>query len=371
MKKVLSLILVAMLAVSFVVSSASAVETEIDNSVQENAAASYDELMSSFSCTYSGNGEKIYPDYYGGSYINDEGQLVVYVTNDVQRPTVLSDNSDVIYEPCAYSYNELLSVMETLNDYKFSYPDDAIANNFNQFGLYDSENRVIVRLDDLSDERVNEFKENVCDSDAIEFKQGYGPILREVNVNAGDGISFSGGSASIGYRVKRDGVEGFVAAGHSANSIGKSIKYGGIAFATCKATQIEGNADCAFCAITNSSYSLTNTLSGTSNTLSTTISEPGVGTVINKIGMTTGHTSGKVLSTNVSITFSDGLTTSNLTSADYESDSGDSGCVVYSYIGSTGARLTLGIHTGSSSDGSEALYSKANEINDALGTSRY
>lgn len=131
-----------------------------------------------------------------------------------------------------------------------------------------------------------------------------------------------------------------------------------------------GNADAAFCAITNSDYSPTNTLSGTSNTLSTTISEPGVGTVINKIGMKTGHTSGKVLSTNVTITFSSGATISNLTSADYESGPGDSGCVVYSYIGSTGARLTLGIHTGASGSGTR-YYTKANEVNAALGTSRY
>ena len=90
----------------------------------------------------------------------------------------------------------------------------------------------------------------------------------------------------------------------------------------------------------------------------------------NKIGMKTGHTSGKVLSTNVTITFSSGATISNLTSADYESGPGDSGCVVYSYIGSTGARLTLGIHTGASGSGTR-YYTKENEVNAALGTSRY
>lgn len=47
-----------------------------------------------------------------------------------------------------------------------------------------------------------------------------------------------------------------------------------------------------------------------------------------------------------------------------------SGCVVYSYIGSTGARLTLGIHTGASGSGTR-YYTKANEVNAALGTSRY
>lgn len=369
MKKFLSLLLSAMLAVSFVF-SASAAENTVDGSVQENAAAAYDELMASFATTYSNSGEKVYPDYYGGSYINDDGQLVVYVTDDTQRPAALSDNVNVIYEPCAYSYNELRSVMDILNDYKFSHPDDAIANNFNEFGLYDSENRVIVKLDDLSDESIKEFKENVCDSGVIEFEQGSGPVQTEVDVNAGDKITSSDGGASVGYRVKRNGVVGFVTAGHAATSVNQSIKYNNTTFASCKVTQQKGNADAAFCEITNSSYSPTNTLSGTSNTLSTTISEPGVGTVINKIGMKTGHTSGKILSTNVTITFSNRNTIANLTSADYESAPGDSGCAVYSYIASTGARLTLGIHTGASESGIR-YYTKANEVNNALGTSRY
>lgn len=119
MKKFLSLLLSALLAVSFVV-SASAAENVVDDGVQESAVAAYDELMASFATTYSNSGEKIYPDYYGGSYINDAGQLIVYVTDNVQRPAVLSDNANVVYEPCTYSYNELLSVMDTLNNYKFS-----------------------------------------------------------------------------------------------------------------------------------------------------------------------------------------------------------------------------------------------------------
>ena len=105
-------------------------------------------------------------------------------------------------------------------------------------------------MDDLSDESIKEFKENVCDSAVIKFEQGCGPIETEVNVNAGDKISFSGGSASVGYRVKRDGVVGFVTAGHAANSVGKSIMYNGTTIASCEATQQSGNADAAFCAIT-------------------------------------------------------------------------------------------------------------------------
>lgn len=371
-RKILGLILsgVLVLAASFSVNAAES-EKVNDISVQENASNAYDELMAQFVTGYSDVSEKSYPDYYGGSYINEDGQLVVYITENKDTALALSENDNVIYESCKYSYNELLSVMDELNSYKLRRSGDTIASNFNEFGLYDSENRVIVKLDNLSNESIAEFKENVCDSDAIEFEQGYGPIKTEVSVTAGSKISYSGGSASVGYRVKKDGVVGFVTAGHAANSVGKTINYNGTAFATCQATQQGGNADAGFCKITNSSYSPTNTLSGTSNVLSTTISEPGVGTTINKIGMSTGHTSGTILSTNVTATFDTGATISNLTTANYSSAAGDSGGVVYSYISSTGARLTLGIHTGASNDGVTRYYTKANEVNSALGTTRY
>ncbi|WP_313755942.1 hypothetical protein [Tissierella sp.] len=58
-----------------------------------------------------------------------------------------------------------------------------------------------------------------------------------------------------------------------------------------------------------------------------------------------------------------------IVTAAHFASSGDSGGVVYSYISSTGARLTLGIHKGRH-DG-YAHFIKANEINSALSTTRY
>lgn len=82
---------------------------------------------------------------------------------------MLSTDDDIVYENCDYSYNELQCVM-----------------------------------DELSDEAINNFKENVCDSDAIVFEQGNGPAQLEVNVNAGSLISTDSATASVGYRVKRN-----------------------------------------------------------------------------------------------------------------------------------------------------------------------
>lgn len=370
MKKLTKLFIALALIVpimAFSISTDAAEDENLDIGVQENACTAYEELMDSFPESRA-TGQKIYPDYYGGSYINDNGKLVIYITEGTDIPTPLNNDENVVYEICDYSYNELLDVMDALNAFKFEHGADSVAKNYNMFGLYDADNRVIVQLDNLSDETIEDFKKLVCDSEAIVFEQGTGPAQMEIDVNAGSSASATAGTASIGYRVTRNGTVGYVTAGHFV-SAGDVVYCDGTAFSSCVVSQRSGNVDGAFCSITNSDYVLTNTLAGTSNTLSTTISEPGVGTVINKIGQSSGHTSGKVISTNVTVTFASGDTISNLTAASYESKAGDSGGVVYSYISSSNTRLTLGIHTGANE--TTRYYTKANEINSALGTTRY
>lgn len=104
-------------------------------------------------------------------------------------------------------------------------------------------------------------------------------------------------------------------------------------------------------------------------TLETPVFSRGIEILTEKIGFTSGHTSGRVVATDVSADTDTGVFLTNLTEATYDSEGGDSGGIVYSYIGSTNTRLTLGIHLGRY--GNNAIYSKANEINDALNISRY
>lgn len=86
------------------------------------------------------------------------------------------DNNAIIYQECEYSYNELNDTMDTLNEYKFSNLDSDIANNFNSYALLDKENRVEVRLDEFSEEKIQEFKDAVFDSDTIIFVEATQPI---------------------------------------------------------------------------------------------------------------------------------------------------------------------------------------------------
>ena len=337
---------------------------------QSKASESYLKLNESFGKVEERKADD-YPEYYGGSFINYDGKLVIYVKGDIadhKNDFVKKvGNDDIIFEPCKFSFKELTQTMDTINAYKLKNADSPICANINSYAFMDGENRIVVQLDEYNDEQIAAFKKQIVDSPAIEFKQAIGKFQDEINVNPGSSITSGGSGGSVGYRARRNGVNGIITAGHLA-ALNADVQKNGTTFARCTARQYSGSVDASFCEITNSNYTPTNTLEGTSNTLSTTISEPGAGTVINKIGAATGHTSGKIISTNASVTVG-GVTFTNLTSADYGSASGDSGCIVYSYISSTNTRLTLGIHKGAL--GSTRYYVKANQINSALGTSRY
>lgn len=349
----------------------------VDVGIQESACEAYDELMNSFPESYS-TGKRTYPDYYGGSYINDNGQLVVYVTELEIAPITMNntDSSVVSYQECEYSYNDLNAIMDVLNEYKFAHSESAIAKNFNYYALLDEQNRIEVQLDDCSENKIQEFKDNVYSSEAITFVKAEKPMELYASLCAGDRISsYASGTSyytgSIGYRAKRNGKIGIVTAGHVIDA--NDSLYTGVGatvIGKCLTSyNSNGNYDDAFCEITNSSYSPSNTISGTSNALSTTISEPGVGTTVNKVGASSGHTSGKITSINATVSYSNGKTLTNMTQVSLFSEGGDSGGIFYSYVSSSNTRYTLGILTGG--NGTTTSYSKANNINAGLETSRY
>lgn len=350
-----------------------------DAEVQEVASNLYDQLMSSFPAITNDNDEiEIeYPDNYGGCYINDDGKLVVYQKKNAKDidSCFLDNDENVIYEEVPYSYNDLLCIKEKIEQYIDKNPENVLSKNINVYGVYDKENKVIVTMKDLSETMVSKFKSEIVSSDAVSFEQGEAPTRTSTLVKSGQKIGKSISSnyyimGSMGYRAKRNGVVGFVTAGHVAEK-GDSIRYNmtGSIIGKSVLSYQNGAIDAAFCEITNSNYIPSNTLDGTNNTLSTTTSNPGVGTVVNKIGAYTGRTSGKVTATSLNITFADGGTVKNVTATNVESAEGDSGGIFYSYISSTNTRLTLGIVIGGK--GTTTYYSKASSINSKLGITRY
>ena len=90
----------------------------------------------------------IYPDYYGGCFINDQKQLVVLVTDEngqAQIKSMTENAGNLVLKPCKFSYNQLKQAMDELNDYQTKNDND-ISNNFLLYYLSESQNAVIVEM---------------------------------------------------------------------------------------------------------------------------------------------------------------------------------------------------------------------------------
>lgn len=128
-----------------------------DKPIHEEASSQYEILKDSFS------------EDYGGSFINDSGVLHIYQkeNNDDTQTDTISLEDDVVYIDCEYSYNELLDEKDKIKQYCMNNKDDEITKSIVEFGIYDSENRVKVFL---QDDIIDEFKAKVSNSYAIIFE---------------------------------------------------------------------------------------------------------------------------------------------------------------------------------------------------------
>lgn len=351
------------------------IEQSIDH--QKEAVDSYREMLTSFGQTKTksmASGE--YPDYYGGSYINEDGKLVVFVLGDIHKGKAklnsITSNDEIITKPADYSFNLLNAVMDTIDAFKLNEANKQYCTNFNWWAIQDDQNRVVVALEDFSDEAIKEFKNHVSNSPAIVFKKSTGGHEEQasVNVNPGAYVYSPTDEMSIGYRAANNYYEGVVTAAHGIEQY-KDLLMNGKVFAQCTKRNRGGEVDAAWCPITDENYLPTNYIGGDkSKILSTQTDQPGKGTVINMHGQINQST-GVITNTRASVTYKSGYSYTNITDATYASDKGDSGAIVYSYVSSTGYRYTLGIHQGASTDGKTAHFCKADLINQKLGIFRY
>ncbi len=126
----------------------------------------------------------LYPDYYGGSFIDNSGIFVVAVTGDTeanrQRLAAILEGDDFKVERVTYSYRQMMLVMDRIDAFLV---DSAVADDhpvMTHFaGAYPDvmENRVKVILTEVNSEITNSFKRNISDSPLILFEKGEIPQL--------------------------------------------------------------------------------------------------------------------------------------------------------------------------------------------------
>jgi hypothetical protein len=194
-----------------------------DKSVDE-----YNLLMQSFSSDEILKATD-YPDNYGGAYIDRQGVLVIFTSENVDEAkkdfAVKTKNENITIKTCKYSFRKLTETMDTLNTFVLDNLDNDITKNITSFALIDSENKIVVELIDFSQEKIDEFKKNVSSDSCIEFIQSEGECVADVNVNPGAGITATGGGGSVGYRVKRNCLDGILTSGHVATSTSSATNW--------------------------------------------------------------------------------------------------------------------------------------------------
>ena len=159
------------------------------NSIKQNNQFSlvlHDKLMNHFSEDWieRESDPDLYPDYYGGSFIDNNGIFVIAVTSNTENVKELlkealeTDNFKV--ESVRYSYKEMLRVMDSIDEFLV---DSSISSDHivlvHFAGAYPDvmENRVKVLLTDMNQNIISSFKRDVTNSQLVIFEQGEIPEL--------------------------------------------------------------------------------------------------------------------------------------------------------------------------------------------------
>lgn len=315
--------------------------------------------------------EQFHPSY-GGSYINHNGKLVVLIANKDNDYKKYIQNlvgpENVIFRFCDNSYNSLLNILDSLNNYKFNTCVDADYSNFRHFGVRILKNQVEVYLDQYSEQKIEEFKNKIHNSALILFSKSEGDLVLQSSLNPGEVINNQIGQGSIGYRAKdAQGNIGIVVSGHVIRS-NQTVYKNTTPIGYCEKSQERGDIDAAFVEVFDG-YLPTNNIGGFYGVLSTNILTPQVGSFITKYGQKTKDTNGRILDTSDTFDTRDGggPIYTDLVRADYKALLGDSGGIVFTSIGYN----TLGIHVGINTVTNYAYYCKAGNINRQFGLTRY
>jgi len=311
-----------------------------------------------------------YPDYYAGSYLDESDDLVIMVTGslDVAKKELEKVLSNYEYK-ISYvenSYKKLTLILEAIDEHFFKDSDEPYDNKgVYAYGILEKENRIFVDLADFDELAIKRFKETIDNSSLIEFREG---IKAEelATVRPGGPVESPSGGSSIGYRVRRNGVDGFLMSAH-AIGINQDASIGRTVVGRITARVLAGSVDAAFCRA-GSNTTPSRTLHQERNiTVSSTIQQTVITTMVLRAGRH-GTSGGSITATGVRET-SLSPPLSNLVRTTAIAYRGDSGGIFARLVGLE--MRPLGILTRGVPGGSRSYYCTAANINSSLGTVLY
>ncbi|MDD6988470.1 hypothetical protein [Ruminococcus sp.] len=346
------------------------------------------------------NIELSYPDYYGGSYLDENGELIILLKNGNENIRnnlkTVSLNEELQFEQADFSYAELTEIINFIMSYQENNYDNNSKGEYNiakdivDCTLDDKNNKIIVGIRNLTSDKIDVFKNQILDSSAIEFvERTYTPksfgqnnyssnnsnidttaIVNNarslVTVRPGMELFMSNKNGnmtySLGipmYRTITSGKQyGFVTAGHELavndffTDLSTSTRVG-----TVKLNRVGGKYDVSFVAL-ESGVTCSDNIKDTPYSLypsNEELTKPVNGKLVYAYGAKT-YTSGKITTTNYSY-YNEKLKTSfsGMIGANYFSKPGDSGGLVASSGSDNYTKIQEGITCGGQYDNNDNL----------------
>lgn len=348
---------------------------------QTESIIKYNQLLNGLkSQTWSVNGKTVYSECYGGAYLNDDGELVVLLSKNThanrERVKEYTSEPNLITETCTYSYNELQSTIDVLRKYRTELKENGVTISSMYVDVLS--NCVVVNVREFNEKKENEIRKYV-DSGCLVI-QNAEEIFEtqdsssQINVNPGSEIRnlSTSKTATFGFPATRNGVLGYVTAGHFGKAVGQQISYNGTVIGSVTRTGWTENsyADAAFIQSNGAAVPSTAFLGGyhCTATLTPTIDFP-LNTVIYMYGKVSGLQSGVLR--NYTFDYEsynpEDYFVMDHAIADYDSENGDSGAPIFIYTGWNNGRNTctlIGIHTAAAkeNDPGTAVFAKYGNI---------
>ena len=150
---------------------------------REEASATYRELLDVLDESTLPASETAYPEYYGGAFVDEDGELNVYVTRGYETDAdelKKRFGEKAVYREGDYSYNTLTALMSDLNQFLLNEQEDPLAHKIKDASLDEENNRIVVEMEDISSQTIQVFREKISNSRAITFEKAIPAPMAEV-----------------------------------------------------------------------------------------------------------------------------------------------------------------------------------------------
>ena len=329
---------------------------------------------------------KDFPAYYGGAYVNKEGNLVVQIAyregslrfnRAAEQVSKICGTQQLIFREAKHSYSELIDTMSALLEYCDSEKYQNSGVRIVGFEISEDKNAITVSIDSNDAAAEEEIRQSIGKKDLLIFE--YQECGEELTYSLDCGSEIGMSTASLGFSAgypafhttaAGNKIKGFVTCGHAFDTISNSASIycfsGYIGNLDTTRKQHSGSIDAAFITL-NGSQVTTNVRSTNISVVLTGYTTPPAGSTVYMTGKYSLHSSGLVLSTSHTSPANSGLPElTDMVKAAYSSIAGDSGGIVYARVGYQNYYIA-GTQSRRASDGSYSVYCKVGNINTAFG----